>query len=139
MHSPFEQAPPNVEHARILLVEDDPLLRRMLVRILQLWQVDVTEAPDGLEALDQFEHEGGRFDAVLLDIMLPRLNGVEVARALLGCRPGLPIVACSAAFEPSIVHELRSLGVSLCLEKPFNADALGEALGRVLSPPSGLS
>jgi CheY-like chemotaxis protein len=120
---------------RVLLVEDDPLMRRMLARLLHWWSLDVVEAFDGPAALERFQEQDGRFDVVLLDIMLPRLSGVEVARAILGGRPGLPIVACSAAFEPSIVAELKSLGVVQCLEKPFHADALHDALARVLDRP----
>jgi CheY-like chemotaxis protein len=118
--------------ARVLLVEDDPLMRRMLSRLLHWWDLEVVEAFDGLAALDHFRAYAGRFDAVLLDIMLPRLNGVEVARAILEDRPGLPIIACSAAFDPAMLDKLDALGVSERLEKPFNAAALRSALSRVL-------
>lgn len=125
---------PSADRACVLVVEDDPLLRRMILRILEWWDLDVIEAYDGQVAVDRFREQPARPDAVLLDIMLPRLGGVDVARELHDRRPDLPVIACSAAFEPAIISELNALGVAECIEKPFNAETLRGALGRALGP-----
>ena len=66
--------------ARILLVEDDPSIREVTAIGLRNAGFTVETAGDGREGLDRFEREP--FDLVLLDIMLPRMDGLEVARAI---------------------------------------------------------
>lgn len=112
----------------VLVVEDDPLLRRVVGRLLRVWEVNVIEASDGGIAVDQFDAVREQIDVILLDIMLPVLNGVEVARCVLERAPKQPIVACSAAFDEPTEETLRGLGVRFFLPKPFTADALRRAL-----------
>ena len=66
--------------ARILLVEDDPSIREVTAIGLRNAGFTVETASDGREGLDRFEHEP--FDLVLLDVMLPRMDGLEVCRAI---------------------------------------------------------
>ena len=61
---------------------------------------------------------------MFLDIMLPVLSGVEVARRVRAGWPDLPIVACSAAFNATLEADLRRLGVWRFLAKPFHAEVL---------------
>src|SRR4029077_20166337 len=84
---------------RVLVVEDDLLLRRVIVRTLQTWGFTVLEANDGGAALERVCERMPGLDAVLLDIWLPVLDGVEVARRLQRDCPTLPVVACSAAID----------------------------------------
>lgn len=112
----------------VLVVEDDALLRRVVVRLLQSWAYEVIEAPDGIEALDRFRESRGRLGAMLLDVMLPRLNGVAVAREVQAEDPALPIVACSAAFDDTVEADLRGAGVRHFLPKPFTSEDLHSAI-----------
>ena len=65
---------------RILVVDDDPALRRTLDRVLRLATYEVAQASHGQEALDLLER--GRYDAVVLDYAMPQPNGLEVCRRL---------------------------------------------------------
>lgn len=116
--------------ACVLVVEDDPLLRRVVVRLLKSWDYEVIEAPDGFQALDRFREGRGRIAAVLLDIMLPGINGVAVAREVRAEDPSLPIVACSAAFNDGVEADLRGAGVRYFLPKPYSSDALRATIDR---------
>lgn len=118
----------------VLVVEDDLLLRRTLVRLLGSWGYRFVEAGDGATALDRFHAKKDCIGLVLLDIMLPLLDGVQVARAIRSEEPGLPIVACSAALDEPTVAMLQDLGVDQILHKPFTAQGLLETMGRVLQP-----
>lgn len=118
---------------RVLVVEDDPYLRRVVVRILEGWGYLISEASDGVMALEQFGRESEDLALILLDIMLPVLNGVEVARRMLADRPQLPILACSAAMTEGIEEELRLLGVRNFLHKPYTAESLRDSLRVALS------
>ena len=114
--------------ACLLVVEDDPFLRRVVVRTLQTWGILILEAADGGAALHQVAEAAGELNLVLLDIMLPVLNGVEVARQLGRDYPLLPIVACSAAMNDEIEAELREVGVRHFLPKPYTAESLRATL-----------
>ena len=67
---------------------------------------------------------------ILLDIMLPVLDGVEVARRVRADWPDLPIVACSAALNADLEEDLGRLGIREFLHKPFRVEALRAALSR---------
>ncbi len=127
-----------VENSRgcVLVVEDDPLLRRVIVRILRSWGYTIVEASDGVSALDRVQESWEDLSVILLDIMLPILDGVEVARRVLAERPELPIVACSAALNDEIVDNLRTIGVRVFLPKPYSADALRDTLALAAGPES---
>ncbi len=112
----------------VLVVEDDVLLRRVLVKTLLSWGYQIREAGDGGAALVQVTEAGEGLDAVVLDIMLPVLDGVGVAKKILGDRPSLPIVACSAALDDEMKTALKNVGVRHFLPKPYSADLLHEML-----------
>jgi two-component system, cell cycle sensor histidine kinase and response regulator CckA len=108
----------------VLVVEDDVMLRRAVVKTLHSWGFTIREACDGEVALEQVEDAGDDLRAMLLDIMLPLLDGVAVAERVLVDRPKLPIVACSAALDEEMVARLRAVGVRYFLPKPYSADSL---------------
>ncbi len=114
----------HLKTGKVLVVEDDPLLRRVLVRILQTWGYAILEAPDGLSALEHVRAVPNEVSLILLDIMLPLLNGLEVARHVREERPSLPIVACSAALTDEIRDDLMRLGVDVFLPKPYTPESL---------------
>jgi CheY-like chemotaxis protein len=118
--------------ARVLVVEDEPLVRRVVVRLLVNWGYDPVEAADGPDAVDRFHEQRDRLDLVLLDIMLPRLNGVEVARAIRSEDPTLPILVCSAILDHGVRDQLRGLNVQCCLDKPVRPDLLRTVLTEIL-------
>src|SRR4051794_37196462 len=119
-------------HGCVLVVEDDPLQRRVLLRLLRGWGYGTIEAADGGAAADRFREAIEQLDLVLLDIMLPVRNGIEVAREVRADRPELPIVACSAAFNAAVEADLRRVGVREYLPKPYIADVLRATLARLI-------
>ena len=128
----------------VLVVEDDTMLRRVVVKTLLSWGFDIREACDGGVALEQIEIAGDDLHAMLLDVMLPVLDGVAVAERVRVDRPNLPIVACSAALDDEMRARLFAVGVRHFLPKPYSADSLLAMLrvairGRGDSPSSTLS
>lgn len=123
--------PDSIPPQNVLVVEDDLYLRRVLVRTLAQWGCTIWEVGDGGAAVDLITTFGEAPLLILLDIMLPVLNGIEVARQVLDSRPDLQIIACSAAMTPEIESELRTLGVSYFLPKPYTAESLLDTLRHV--------
>lgn len=116
---------------RILVVEDEPVLRDGLVDLLSGAGHEAAAVGDGLEAARRGTEEA--FDLVLLDLMLPGLDGMEVCRRLRQARPALPILMLTArGAEDDRVLGL-SEGADDYVVKPFSARELlarVEALGR---------
>ena len=108
-----------MSNARILVVDDDQVIQQLLKVNLELEGYAVEVASDGEEALVLFDRF--RPDLVLLDIMMPKLDGWEVARRLAGTTGGsVPIVLLSARAQESDVQKGNDLGVAAYVTKPFD-------------------
>lgn len=107
---------------RVLLVEDERKMANALKRGLEEENHRVTIALDGREG---FELAAGHdFDIVILDVMLPVMDGFEVARKLRQCKPDVPILMLTARdATPDVIHGL-DLGADDYLTKPFAFDEL---------------
>jgi CheY-like chemotaxis protein len=108
-----------MSNARILVVDDDQVIQQLLKVNLELEGYAVEVASDGEEALVMFDRF--RPDLVLLDIMMPKLDGWEVARRLAKTTGGpVPIVLLSARAQESDVQKGNDLGVAAYVTKPFD-------------------
>jgi len=103
--------------ARILLVDDEQSIQTLLSYPLRKDGYHVTSALDGHEALRRFEE--GRFDLVILDLMLPQLNGVEVCRALRS-RSQVPIIMLTAKGSETDKVAGLEVGADDYITKPFS-------------------
>jgi two-component system, OmpR family, response regulator MtrA len=107
--------------ARILLVEDDPSIREVTAIGLQNAGFTVETADDGRAGLDRFE--AADFDLVLLDVMLPRMDGLEVARAIRKTST-VPIVMLTARADTIDVVVGLEAGADDYVRKPFEVPEL---------------
>ncbi len=104
---------------RVLVVDDEPRLRAFVEIKLRLSGYEVIMAASGQEALDLVQSENP--DIMLLDIIMPGMNGFEVLRRLHTFRE-LPVIALSA--NPDTANEAMSLGANAFIAKPFDPDEL---------------
>jgi len=112
----------------ILVVEDDQGLRRLFRTALALSGYDVVEARDGLEALQRIDHSPP--DLVILDLLLPGLNGIAVQQeiAAQAATRQIPIVVITGSrLEP------RDLNVACFLRKPISPDHLVDTVRKCLA------
>ena len=107
--------------ARILLVEDDPSIREVTAIGLTAAGFDVTTAEDGVAGLDRFKADP--FDLVLLDIMLPRLDGYEVCRQIRRTST-VPVVMLTARSDTTDVVLGLEAGADDYVRKPFEVPEL---------------
>ena len=124
---------------RILLIEDEPSLRDGIVDLLEGDGHVVTAAADGVTGLESGLR--GLFELVVLDLMLPRLDGTEVCRRLRAARPGIPILMLTA--RGSEDDKVRGLieGADDYVTKPFSPRELlarVRAIGRRVPPSESL-
>lgn len=119
---------------RLLVVEDEPILRRLLARTLA-GAGEVVEAGNGKEAWGIVQRES--FDAVVSDISMPEMNGVSLLRTLRENGIGVPVLFLSAYESDESVREARRLGGNRFLSKPYRKDEVLQALSELLSEASG--
>jgi len=117
--------PVSAAGARVLLAEDDDHVRIATRRMLAAAGYIVTESCDGRAALEAYEGAEERFDVIVTDMSMPRMNGRELARAIRARGDGVPIVMVSGFVDP--LHDMEIDGLSL-LQKPLVGDALVAAV-----------
>jgi len=119
---------------RILLVEDDPANVELFESVLESDGHEVVSERDGIAGE---KRASDRFDLVLLDIQLPKSNGLEVCRSLRARGLRMPIVALSASVLPDEIARTKSAGFDLFLSKPISPRNLRDAVRRLgAAPPS---
>jgi two-component system cell cycle sensor histidine kinase/response regulator CckA len=130
-----EPAPPvtldNVAGLRVLLVEDDDSVRITFDRGLRKHGLLVTAAADGASALRILD-SGAAFDVLVSDVMMPGIDGVELAGIASQRRPGLKVVLMSGYAELPLHRAADAQGVRF-LAKPFSLVDLVAAIGTQLS------
>jgi CheY-like chemotaxis protein len=121
--------------AHILLIEDDALFRDMLVQMLQQDAHKVTVAQDGEEGLHLCQQINP--DLIISDILMPRIDGIEVIMELSRRKSVIPIIAISGgrrSISPEFNLESASMmGVKATLAKPFARNDLRQAIAQALA------
>jgi signal transduction histidine kinase/ActR/RegA family two-component response regulator len=124
------EVPPPVEPRHILVVEDDPDVRRVIVECLGLIGYTVSEAPNGTEGLAAIA--SSKPDLLVVDYAMPDMTGAEViskARAMVG---ELPVILATGYADMAAVERLA--GKPAILRKPFDINSLGAAVASALEP-----
>ena len=128
----------SVEGLRALVVEDNELNMEIATSMLENAHMEVTEAADGQEALEIFEKSApGYFSVIYMDLMMPRLGGLEATRAIRALKRRdartIPIIAMSAnAFADDIIN-CRLAGMNKHLAKPLDEERMVQALRECMS------
>ncbi len=119
-------------HEHLLLVEDDELVRRFAATRLQALGYRVSEAEDAMQALELLRGDG-RIDLMLTDVMMPGLNGAELAEAAGRLCPDMPVLFISGYSEDALTSEGRLPDGVLLLTKPYPKAELARRVRQALS------
>jgi CheY-like chemotaxis protein len=114
---------------KILVIEDNPIVRNTVMRILQSAGYSVVTAGDGLQGVAEFRKE--QPDLVISDIIMPQQEGIGTIRQILAERPGTKIIAISGGGRignTDFLQIARKMDAVDALQKPFDPDDL---LGRI--------
>jgi PAS domain S-box-containing protein len=122
-------------HGHVLLVEDEPDVREVCGQMLEALGCTVTTAADGGSALATFREHHDRIDLVLLDLVLPRVNGPEVFRAIRDIDAEVPVLVVSGFSVDGEAQQLIDDGARGFLQKPFTLAALAGAVAQALRSP----
>jgi two-component system, cell cycle sensor histidine kinase and response regulator CckA len=122
--------PPGSE--RVLLIEDEQAIQDMLGAVLRGAGYTVQSAMDGAEAIEQILSAQAQLDIVVLDLNMPRLGGIEVLKVLQKRWPRVPVLVITGNLNAVAVAELKNLGQTDVIEKPFELSVFGQTLRTLL-------
>jgi DNA-binding response OmpR family regulator len=110
---------------RALIVEDDPAIRRLLQKLLSRRHVQTDMAHDGLAAVEKLRN--GRYSVLVLDLMVPEVNGFEVIEFVKRENLNIPVAVVSAVSQQALTKLDLDI-VKLVISKPFDVDEFTKAI-----------
>jgi len=120
----------SMEH--ILIVDDEKSIVQIGQEILETLGYQVTGRTNSMEALETVRQRPEGFDLVITDFIMPRMNGIELARELSRLRPGMPIILYTAIDQAISQENGKKIGIEAYLMKPVKAAELYQTIRRVL-------
>ena len=121
--------PKKIPPKRILVVDDEPQVADTLRMVLTYGGHSVEIAEDAVRALSMFE--AGKYDLVITDFALGKMNGLDLARAIKGRSAGQPIMLITAYAESVAMGEERLTNIDFLLGKPFSLEQLQKGLDKI--------
>jgi two-component system, OmpR family, response regulator VicR len=110
---------------RALIVEDDPAIRRLVGKLLQRRGIDIDVANDGKQAIEKIRD--GAYSVLILDLMVPEVNGFEIIDFVKKNRIRTPVAVVSAVSSQALTKLDRDV-VKLVISKPFDVDEFTSAI-----------
>ena len=129
---PPAAAPP--DEGLILLVDDEPSLRETVSKLLARMGFQVLCAADGEQAVQLFRLQAARISGVILDLTMPKLDGVQTLSALRNIRSDVPVLVSSGYSRAEINQRFAGLPINGFIPKPYTLEGLRQALEQALSP-----
>lgn len=117
---------------KILVVDDEEMVLDMVGDALELQGYQVRLARNGVEAVLAILDEKDDIGFVLMDIKMPRLNGVDALRIIKKIAPQIPVATFTGHAESGEMSETVRLGAVTCISKPFKVDSLFEVMKKYL-------
>ncbi|MCG3680311.1 response regulator [Aliarcobacter butzleri] len=115
---------PNLFGLKILLVEDNEINQEVASMFLQKTGIEVSIANNGLEAVEEYKKNQGKYDLILMDLQMPILSGYEATKQIRAFDKEIPIVALTAAAMIEDKEKVLEVGMNDHLGKPINSDEL---------------
>jgi len=116
---------------RVLIVDDSPIMRQMLVKIFTDEGFSVAgEAVDGAEALEMFESL--KPDLITLDIVMPKMRGIEVLERIMTSTPEAKVIMASSVSDARTVMHCLKMGAKQYIVKPYDESKIMEAVKKAL-------
>ena len=131
MPSATEQPAPLLEmgnNRTVLVVEDEPDALALDTLLLKQLGYTVRSAADGVEAIAAFEAHQAEIDCVLLDLSMPRMDGLQALQEIRRLKPSIPVLLVSGYAEDDLESRLKDLNIQAFLEKPYDAHTLAATL-----------
>lgn len=116
----------------VLVVDDEAMVRDVCVEVLEYLGYQTLSAMDGEEGVRLFQEHAERIGCVILDLTMPKMNGVAALKAMRKINPEIKIILCSGYNEQEAVRYFLDESPTLFLKKPFSVQELSEVLTRIM-------
>jgi PAS domain S-box-containing protein len=120
----------------ILVVDDEPMVKDLARDVLKRYGYTVLTAGGGEEAIETFQQRSGEIDAVILDMVMPTMEGREVFRRLQEIKPGVKVIVSSGYSHDRDADDLFEQGARSFVQKPFRIAELVRVVGEVMEGKS---
>ena len=116
----------------ILFVDDEPSLAEIGKQLLEKLGYQVVIRTNGMEALEAFRNQPDKFDLVITDMTMPKLNGAELSRHLMNIRPDIPIILCTGFSKLITEEQAKTIGIRAFAMKPMILSHIAKTMRKVL-------
>jgi CheY-like chemotaxis protein len=123
----------------VLVVDDEPIVRKMATHSLERYGYTVVTAEDGREGVERFRELHSQLRVVILDMTMPVMNGEEALQKMRLINPRLPVVLSSGYNEVEAIRKFAGKGLAGFLQKPYTAAALAEKIHTILREAQDLA
>lgn len=120
---------------RILVVDDNLMMRKLIINLFIHNSFEFDEAGEGREALEKMSLQ--QYDLVITDIIMPEMEGIEMIREVKQKHPQTKIIAISGG-QPYYLYMAKKLGIQGAYSKPLNQHDFTKAVSQILQPPVSL-
>jgi CheY-like chemotaxis protein len=117
---------------KILLVDDDAELKQILSQVLTRLGYQVTAHTSSFEALAEFKANPAKFDLVLTDFDMPKMNGDQLVQRIMAIRPSMPAIINTGNSQSITAEMVKTLGIRGVLKKPATTSKLAAMIREVL-------
>jgi PAS domain S-box-containing protein len=124
------------DRLRLLLIDDEGVVREMVTEVLEHEGLEVVAAEDGEQGVALFREMGGELDAVLLDLSMPGLGGEETFARLTALRPDVPVILSSGYDRAEATRRFEGRAPSGFIQKPYHPDELLAEIRRCVRGPA---
>ncbi|MEA2077659.1 MAG: response regulator [Candidatus Marinimicrobia bacterium] len=125
----------SVEGGTILVIDDDEAIRRMLIKTLKYVGYDVLDTDSGQVGIEMYKKEKNKISAVILDVIMPKMDGVQIFKALKKINPDVAVLVSTGFASNKQTIALKELGVEGFLKKPYRQSELVDAVNKVVNLP----
>ncbi len=133
------QGPKAAGGGTLLLVEDEPALRKAVTIALKQSGFTVYAAEDGVKAVEVFQQHRDEINCVISDLTMPRMNGWETLTVLRKLSPDIPVILCSGYSEELVMAGDHPELPQAFLSKPYELATLRETIARFMRSPKASS
>jgi len=120
------------EKRKTLIIEDDSISYKLIYELASSHTDEVVQLTNGQEAVNYLKGNDGDVDLIVVDILLPKIDGIEVIKTIRKTHPNTPIIGISASTQANKNNACYKAGCDLFVLKPIDIDAFQKIIGRFL-------
>jgi len=120
------------EKRKTLIIEDDWISYKLIYELASPHTDEIIQLTNGQEAVNYFKRNGGDINLIVVDILLPKIDGIEVIKTIRQTYPDIPIIGISASVQANKNNACYEAGCDLFVLKPIDVESFEKIINRFL-------